>query len=64
MGLYSDAENPSKYIETFTAESWEEHLGQHERITAVADKEIKNSVGSFHIDKNLPIVSHLISEAL
>ena len=57
MGLYSDAENPSKYIETFTAESWEEHLRQHERIT-VADREIENSVKSF--EKNPPIVSHWV----
>lgn len=53
--LYFDAENPSKYIEIFIAESWEEHLRQHERIT-VADREIENSVKSF--EKNPPIVSH------
>jgi hypothetical protein len=62
-GLYYNRENPNKYIETFIAESWEEHLRQHERIT-VADREIENSVKFFHIDKNPPSVSHFIAESL
>jgi len=62
-GLYYNGENPNKYIETFIAESWEEHLRQHERIT-VADREIENSVKFFYIDKNPPSVSHFIAESL
>jgi len=61
--LYYNGENPNKYIETFIAESWEEHLRQHERIT-VADLEIGNSVKFFHSDKNPPSVSHFIAESL
>lgn len=32
-GLYSDAADPSRYVETFLNESWAEHLRQHGRVT-------------------------------
>ena len=62
-GLYYDGESPSEYIETFISESWEEHLRQHERFT-VADREIEDTIRSFHIGKNPPMVTHFISESL
>jgi hypothetical protein len=61
--LYYDGENLSEYIETFIAESWEEHLRQHERFT-IADREIEDKVRSFHIGKNPPMVTHFIAESL
>ena len=32
-GLFSDAADPSRYVETFLVESWVEHMRQHERVT-------------------------------
>jgi MFS family permease len=60
-GLFHDVENPSRYVETFTSESWTAHLRQHERITK-ADFAIEQHAISFHIGKDPPRISHLISE--
>jgi len=59
--LFHDIENPSRYLEMFTSESWTEHLRQHERITK-ADLAIEQHAISFHTGKDPPHVSHLISE--
>lgn len=59
--LFHDVENPSRYVMLFTSESWTEHLRQHERITK-ADLAIEQHAISFHIGKDPPRVSHLISE--
>ncbi len=58
-GLFQDTADPSRYFEIFAAESWAEHLRQHERVT-IADREIENSVRSFHIGEIPPRASHLI----
>lgn len=60
-GLYHDVENPSRYVMMFTSESWTEHLRQHERITK-SDMAIEEHARSFHIGKDPPRISHLISE--
>ncbi len=59
--LFHDVENPSRYVMMFTSESWTEHLRQHERITK-ADLAIEEYARSFHIGKDPPRTSHLISE--
>ena len=59
--LFHDIENPSRYVMMFTSESWTEHLRQHERITK-ADLAIEQHAFSFHIGKDPPRISHLISE--
>jgi len=59
--LFHDIENPSRYVEMFTSESWTEHLRQHERITK-ADLAIEQHAISFHIGKDPPRISHLIRE--
>jgi len=59
--LFHDIENPNRYVEMFTSESWTEHLRQHERITK-ADLAIEQHAISFHKGKDPPHVSHLISE--
>ncbi|HEV2193384.1 MAG TPA: MFS transporter [Nitrosopumilaceae archaeon] len=60
-GLFHDVENPSRYVMMFASESWTEHLRQHERITK-ADLAIEQHAISFHIGKDPPRISHLISE--
>jgi len=59
-GVFRDAADPARYVETFTVESWAEHLRQHERMT-VADRELVALVRSFHIGDQLPVVTHLIA---
>jgi MFS family permease len=61
-GLFTDAKDPSRYVETFMSETWGEHLRQHYRPT-VSDSDIELHARSFHIGSELPIVSHLISPA-
>jgi hypothetical protein len=58
-GLFQDTADPSRYFEIFAAESWAEHLRQHERVT-IADREIENYVRSFHVGGTPPTTSHLI----
>lgn len=60
-GLFHDIENPSRYVMMFTSESWTEHLRQHERITK-SDLAVEEHARSFHIGKDPPRISHLISE--
>jgi MFS family permease len=59
-GLFNDAKDPSRYLETFMSESWGEHLRQHHRLT-VSDSDVALHARSFHIGSEPPIVSHLIS---
>src|SRR5262249_4702087 len=42
-GLYRDAAAPTRFVETFLAPSWLEHLRQHERGT-VADRALRDRV--------------------
>jgi predicted MFS family arabinose efflux permease/quinol monooxygenase YgiN len=61
--VFRDIKDPSRIIESFMVESWEEHLRQHERITK-ADVEIEQKVRAFHTLPEPPVVSHLIAEKL
>jgi MFS family permease len=60
-GLFHDAAEPDRFVESFVNESWAEHLRQHSRITE-ADKEIENRIFSFHIGGGRPPTIHLIAE--
>ncbi len=62
-GLFRDVANPNRYVETFVAESWAEHLRQHERITKT-DKEIEGRVKTFHVGKTDPVVDHFIGTTI
>jgi predicted MFS family arabinose efflux permease len=59
-GIFEDASQPGRYVETFVVESWLEHLRQHDRFTE-NDKAIKTRVDRFHRGADKPRVSHLIS---
>ena len=45
-GVYYDTEHPTRYLETFTVESWAEHLRQHTRLTQ-ADREVEERLRRF-----------------
>jgi hypothetical protein len=59
-GLFTDAADPGRYLETFVVDSWAEHLRQHERMT-VADRAIESSIRALHKGSRPPAVSHFIS---
>lgn len=59
-GLYEDAAEPGLVLETFTVESWLEHLRQHDRVTN-ADRVQQEAVRAFQRDATAPMVRHLIA---
>lgn len=59
-GVYEDAAEPGLVLETFTVESWLEHLRQHARVTN-ADRVQQEAVRAFQREDTPPIVRHLIS---
>ena len=59
-GLFEDAGDPGRYVESFLVDNWAEHLRQHERIT-VSDRSLEERAGSFHQGEGPPRVTHWIS---
>ena len=58
-GVFEDAADPARFVETFLVESWLEHLRQHERVTN-ADRVMQSEVGRFQVNGE-PKVTHLIA---
>ncbi len=58
--LFTDSADPSRYLESFTAPSWIEHLRYHERVT-IADRELEDFIRSFHIGEAPPRVTHYLA---
>ncbi len=59
-GLFHDAGEPNRFLETFLVTSWGEHLRQHERIT-VADRAVEERAFVLQEPGTEQIVSHFIS---
>ena len=59
-GLFEDAANPGRYLESFVVSSWAEHLRQHERST-MSDRAVEESAWAFHTGEGRPKVSHWIA---
>jgi MFS family permease len=57
-GVFEDSAKPGHFVETFLAESWLEHLRQHERVTK-ADQLLEERVLRFTI--MAPKVTHFIA---
>ncbi len=58
-GVFEDAAEEGRIVETFLVESWLEHLRQHERVTN-ADRLVQDAVDKFHL-AGAPIVTHFIA---
>ena len=58
-GIFEDAAEEGRILETFLVESWTEHLRQHERVTN-ADRVVQEAVQRFHIH-GAPKVTHYIA---
>jgi MFS family permease len=61
-GVFEDAAEAGRIVETFLVESWMEHLRQHERVTE-ADRVLQGAVHRFHL-AGVPKVTHLIAAEL
>jgi MFS family permease len=59
-GIFEDAAEQGRYLETFLVESWLEHLRQHQRVTN-ADRALQNAVRRFHHIEGEPKITHFIS---
>ncbi len=57
-GVFEDAAEPGRFVETFLVESWLEHLRQHERVTQ-ADRLSQERVHRFLLQPEK--ITHLIS---
>jgi MFS family permease len=57
-GIYQDAADPRRMLETFITESWLEYLRQRERFTA-SDRRIRDEVTGFHRGKEPPRISYM-----
>jgi quinol monooxygenase YgiN len=60
--LFRDTADPTRFVETFIVDSWDEHLRQHGRLTQ-ADRVVDDRVQAFHQGAERPKISHLIAEA-
>jgi hypothetical protein len=58
-GLFADAANPARYVETFLVESWAEYLRQRERLT-VSDLDVRDRVQAFQRGDGPPSVSRMV----
>lgn len=58
-GIFEDAAEEGRILETFLVESWLEHLRQHERVTN-ADRAVQEAVDRFHRG-GTPVVTHFIA---
>jgi quinol monooxygenase YgiN len=58
-GVFEDAADPARFVETFLVESWLEHLRQHERVTH-ADRVLQREVQRFNLEGE-PKVTHMIA---
>ena len=58
-GVYEDTASPGTVVETFTVESWLEHLRQHDRVTN-ADRVRQEELAAFLTD-DAPQVRHFVT---
>lgn len=59
-GLYRDPGDPSRFIETYLVESWNEHLRQHARVTET-DRRIEEAAEAFLVEGARTTTSHFVS---
>lgn len=58
-GVFEDTAQEGRFVETFYADSWLEHLRQHERVTK-ADRIAQDAVGRFNRE-GPPKVTHFVA---
>ena len=58
-GVFEDVAEPGRMVETFLAESWLDHLRQHERVTNT-DRVSEDAVYRFQV-AGTPKITHMIA---
>ncbi|SNR59351.1 MFS transporter [Hymenobacter mucosus] len=61
-GLYADLAEPTRMVEYFMTESWEEHAQQHERGVGRDEADLKTQIRALHEGPEPPTVSHLLAQ--
>ncbi|KTE16703.1 MFS transporter [Sphingopyxis sp. H115] len=59
-GVYEDTSQPGTVVETFTVESWLEHLRQHDRVTN-ADRIQQEALAAFRSEDTPPVARHFVT---
>jgi hypothetical protein len=59
-GLWRDPADPTRFLETFLVESWEEHLRQHQRVTA-NDRRVEDEARECADFVEAPAATHFVS---
>jgi MFS family permease len=59
-GVWRDPADPSRFLETFLVESWEEHLRQHQRVTAT-DRLVEDEARALADSVEEPSATHFVS---
>ena len=59
-GIYEDTSAPGTVIESFTVESWLEHLRQHDRVTN-ADRVQQEALRAYQAGDEPPVVRHFVT---
>ena len=62
-GLFHDAAAADHFLECFMAESWLEHLRQHERVT-VADRALQEQIDQCLLEPGGPRVFHYLASGV
>jgi len=60
-GVFEDAAEEGRFLETFLLDSWLEHLRQHQRVTK-ADRVVQDEIAKFDA-RGIPKVTHFLSAA-
>jgi MFS family permease len=58
-GVFQDAQQPDRFVETFVVDSWIDFLRQRERFSA-PDRALRDHAWSFHQGETAPAVSYML----
>jgi MFS family permease len=58
-GVFQDAQQPDRFVETFVVDSWLDFLRQRERFSA-PDRELRDHAWGFHRGESPPSVSYML----
>ncbi|MBY0475620.1 MAG: MFS transporter [Nitrosomonas sp.] len=59
-GVFEHTEKPNHFIESFSVDSWLEHLRQHERVTH-ADRVLQTELHTLLVSGSEPVVTHYVA---
>ncbi|PJJ60827.1 MFS transporter [Hymenobacter chitinivorans] len=62
VGTYADLADPTRLVEYFMVETWEEHEQQHERGVSREEAELKLRARQFHVGSEPPVIAHLLAQ--